>query len=198
MTLPPIQGPSPQQVLEQFRQGAAQEGPLVAQVDGQSFQVLAQGEMGSASGGARSVAWVRDDVDTTSMFMQALAESQGPKLSSAIAASLGLEPAPGKPLSSRAVQQALDMAQTGRQALAGVDFMTRLEHSAVAGGAAFRQVAAKAGVDPASLSGAERARIDEAMAARFDTAAQAGDAVPPATATGWLRSLLASRSDGTA
>jgi hypothetical protein len=198
MTISPTQGPSAQQVLEQFRQGATQEESLVAHVDGQSFQVLAQGEMGSSSGGTRSVAWVRDDVDTTSMFVRALAESSGSKLSGAIAASLGLEPAPGKPLSSRVVQQALDMAQTGRQALAGVDFMTQLEHSAVSGGAAFRQVATASGVDPASLSSADRARIDNDMAARFQAAAKAGDAVPSGTASEWLRSLLAGRSDGAA
>ena len=53
---------------------------------------------------------------------------------------LGLEPNPGKPLSARTVAQALDMAQTSRDALSGVDFLTRLALSATNGAPAFQPV----------------------------------------------------------
>jgi hypothetical protein len=87
------------------------------------------------------------------------------------------------------VHQALDMAQTGKQAMAGVDFMTQLEHSAVAGGVAFTRAASALGIDPASLSTDTRAMLDRQLQARFDTASETP--VQAETAAQWVTAHLA-------
>ncbi|WP_238891461.1 hypothetical protein [Achromobacter insuavis] len=87
--------------------------------------------------------------------------------------------------------QALDMAQTSRDALSGVDFLTRLALSATNGAPAFQQACSDAGVAPASLDAARRGALDQAMQARFDQAAQSGQSpVSLGTAAAWLRDLL--------
>ena len=61
--------------------------------------------------------------DTTTMFTQALGQRYGAGMSQAISQELGLQPAPGQPPWLHAwFQQAMDMAQTGAQALEGVTF----------------------------------------------------------------------------
>lgn len=174
-----------------FGQAASQGVAVQASVDGQSFTVLAEGQFSGASG-SRSVAWVQGETDTTSMFVRALQNSFGAGLSGAVARELGLDPAPGRPLASRLVQQALDMAETGQQALGGVDFLTRLDHSASAGGGAWRAALARAGVDPQSVTAEQKAAIDQAMEARF-AAAQAEGKSPVASsqASAWLQETIA-------
>ncbi|HZY20525.1 MAG TPA: hypothetical protein VFE82_18795 [Ramlibacter sp.] len=175
---------------------AAQRAPEVrVSVDGQEYRVLAQGQL-SGEKGARSVAWIQGDVDTTSVFVQALQQSYGGALSTAVARELGLDPAPGKPLASRLVQQALDMGQTGQKALAGVDFLTFIEHSATTGGGAYRRLLADAGIDPKSVSPAHKQQIDDGLRAQFAAAAAAGASpVPASTASDWLRSRISGLTD---
>ena len=176
--------------IEAFRQGAAKAEEIQAMVvDGHTFKVMAVGQM--PTGSQRSVAWVQGDVDTTALFMQAFSASFGGRLSAAVSQELGLAPAPGKPLASRAVTQALDMAQTGQQAFAGVDFLTQLAHSASAGGAAFKSLVTAQGIPPGVLSKAICSQIDSNMRQRFEAAASAGESPVSATvAANWLRAEL--------
>lgn len=176
--------------IEAFRQGAAQAEELQAMVvDGHTFKILSVGQMPTNS--QRSVAWVQGDVDTTALFMQAFSASFGGRLSAAVSQELGLAPAPGKPLASRVVTQALDMAQTGQQAFAGVDFSTQLAHSASAGSAVFNSLAAAQGIPPGVLSKAICSQIDSSMRQRFEAAASAGESpVSAAIAANWLRAEL--------
>ncbi|HSV46275.1 MAG TPA: hypothetical protein VLJ58_10840, partial [Ramlibacter sp.] len=178
--------------IEAFRQGAQQGEAVQVAVDGQNFKVVAQGQMQAQGATGRSVAWVQGGADTTSLFIDAMAQSYGGALSGAVARELGLAPAPGQPLASRTVTQALEMAGTGAQALAGVDFMTRLDHSAQGQGSAFRGVAAQLGLEPQALDASQRGAIDQRMQARFDAAAATGQSpVAAATASAWLREELA-------
>lgn len=189
-SLSPLGG-IPHPALEAFREGASRGDAVRVSVDGKDFQVLAEGRIEGSAGPGRSVAWVQDDADTTGMFVQALSQGFGSRLSAAVAQELGLAPAPGQPLASRLVQQALDMAQTGSQALSGVDFLTQFEHSAVAGGAAFTRAAGAAGIDPKELSADTRAMLDRQLQARFDAAAAAGDSpVASHIVSGWVASHL--------
>jgi hypothetical protein len=183
--------------LDTFAQKASQSDQLQAMVvDGQAYTVQAVGQL-STAGGQRSVAWVQGDVDTTTLFMQALGASFGGPLSAAVSKELGLAPNPGKPLASRLVTQAMDMAQTGQQALSGIDFSTRLAHSASNGGAAFKAVAAELAISPAALTDASRRDIDARMVQRFDAASASGQTpVSAAQADQWLRAELAAGVGG--
>lgn len=180
-------GPSPQAVIDAFRESAGRgEAVRVIEVDGQRFQVQAEGRLES-SAGTRSVAWVREHTDTTGVFLNALAQRFGTGVASHVAQALDLAPSPGKPLAARLVPQAIEMAETSAQALAGVDFLTQLAHSARSGGTAFQAAAERAGVDSALLDADARARIDQRMQAEFAAAAARGESpVPQATATQWL------------
>lgn len=176
--------------LEAFRQSAQDAPEVRVTLDSGSYQVLGQGQF-SGGGASRSVAWVQGDSDTTSMFVQALSQSFGGGLSAAVARELGLEPAPGKPLASRLVSQALDIAKTGQQALSGVDFLTLLDHSAVAGGMGFKAALSPLPIDPASLDGATRAAIDARIKEKFEQAAARGESpVLAATAQAWIKAEL--------
>lgn len=181
-------GPS----LESFRQGAALADQLQAiEVEGQRFTVQASGQMPTQAG-SRSVDWVQGDVDTTGLFMQAFSASFGGRLSAAVAQELGLAPAPGKPLASRLVNQALDMAQTGQQAFAGIDFLTQVAHSASAGGVAFKAVMAELALPLSALSKTDCSAIDSRMQQRLDAAtAQGHSPVAASQMADWLRSELA-------
>ncbi|AKP88239.1 hypothetical protein [Achromobacter ruhlandii] len=187
MTISSVTPSSPFVSLDAFAQAAQSGQDIYVDIAGETLRVLG---MGTTPGG-RSVAWVAPNVDTTAMFAQALAHSYGQGIASAVSRELGLEPNPGKPLSARTVTLALDMAQTSRDALSGVDFLTRLALSASNGAPAFQQACSDAGVAPASLDAARRGALDLAMQARFDQAAQSGQSpVSLATAAAWLRDLL--------
>ena len=190
--LPPTTaaGP-PQPALESFQE-AAQQGPwLHVSQDGAQWQVKATGITPSQ----RSVAWVepQSEADTTSAFVAALGQSFSRGIQSAVARELGLEPAPGRPLSARTVQQALDMAQTSRTALQGVDFLTQLSVSAAHSSTTFMQACKQLAIDPASLGTEQRTLVDARMEQRFQGAAAERQApVTPATAREWLMQELRS------
>jgi hypothetical protein len=182
-------GPPP---LDAFRTGASQGETVRVTVDGEQFKVLGEGRL-EGGAGARSVSWVQGEVDTTGFFLQALTQSYGGGLSDAIARELGLDPAPGKPLASRSVLQALDMAQTGRGALAGVDFLTQLDLSAGAQGPGFRSMLKELGLEEGRITREQCSELDARMQARFEQAAARGESpVAPGTAREWLRAEIAS------
>lgn len=189
MTISSVTPSSPFVSLDAFAKAAQSGEDVYVDIAGETLRVLG---VGSTPGG-RSVAWVAPNVDTTGMFAQALARSYGQGIASAVSRELGLEPNPGKPLSARTVTLALDMAQTSRDALSGVDFMTRLALSATNDAPAFQQACRDAGVAPSGLDAGRRGALDQAMQARFDQAAESGHSpVSLATAAGWLRDLLKS------
>lgn len=142
MTISSVTPSSPFVSLDAFAKAAQSGEDVYVDIAGETLRVLG---VGSTPGG-RSVAWVAPNVDTTGMFAQALARSYGQGIASAVSRELGLEPNPGKPLSARTVTLALDMAQTSRDALSGVDFMTRLALSATNDAPAFQQACRDAGV----------------------------------------------------
>ncbi len=93
---------------------------------------------------------------------------------------------------SAAAQSALDEAlDVASQALAGVDFLTQLEFSAVHQGAGFKEVAQRFGMDPQEMPQDTRERIDTRMGQRFAEAAATGAApVDRRTASQWLHNEL--------
>lgn len=189
-TLNPTSGLQSQALLDRFTHCATQAAAVQLSVQGQQFDVIALGSL-QGTGGTRQVAWVQPDVDTTTMFTQALGQRYGAGMSQAISQELGLQPAPGQPLASRLVQQAMDMAQTGAQALEGVDFLTRLEHSAQHQGSAFRQLVQQSGLDPSRLSADTLTHLDRQMDASFAAATQRGESpVRPEVASRWLTAYL--------
>lgn len=189
MTIDSVSRPSPgSPQLDAFTQAAQAGGDVYISVAGEQLQVLGTG----TTPGGRSVAWVAPDVDTVSMFSEALARTYGNGIASAVSRELGLSASPGKPLSARTIELAVDMAQTSRHALDGVDFATRLACSASTGSAVFLSACSQAGIDPASVDAQKRQVIDVAMQQRFDQAASAGESpVSLATARTWLSAVLA-------
>jgi len=166
---------------------AAAGGDAILVVSGTQVKVLGTGVTPSG----RSVAWVAPDDDTMRMFADALARSFGNGIASAVTRELGLDRA--GPLSAGTVNRALDMAQTSRHALDGVDFALRLSCLATTGSDAFNDACIQVGVDPASLTHAQRHAIDDAMRERFEQAAEQGQSpVSPDTARAWLRELVQS------
>lgn len=184
---PPIPRGSTGPSLESFR-AAAQGGDwLHLAQDGSSWQVKASG----ATPSGRQVAWVEPQGDTTSAFVDALGQSFSRGIQAAVARELGLQPAPGRPLASRMVEQALEMAQTGQTALDGVDFFTRLNVSAKQDSAEFLRACKQLGLDPAGVAPAQRTQVDALMQQRFDAAAAGLQGpVSPGVARDWLVQTL--------
>ncbi|WP_144630598.1 hypothetical protein [Bordetella genomosp. 13] len=173
--------------IDAFTQAAQGGGDVYISVAGAQLQVLGTG----ATPGGRSVAWVAPDTDTVSMFSQALANTYGNGIASAVSRELGLAASPGRPLAARTIELAVDMAQTSRQALDGVDFATRLACSASTGSSVFMSACSQAGINPASLDVQQRHTLDAAMQQRFDQAAASGHSpVSLDTARTWLAQLL--------
>ena len=173
--------------LDAFQQ-AAQEGDWVhVSRDGAQWKVLGTGTTPSQ----RSVAWIEPGADSTSAFVGALGQSFSQGIQASVVRELGLGPAPGKPLSSRTVMQAIDMAQTSRQTLQGVDFLTQLTMSAVGQSAGFKEACRSAGISSEAVTPQQRESIDAAMQQRFDLAAREGRSpVALQTARDWLRDEL--------
>ena len=71
----------------------------------------------------RAIAWLDPSIDTARHFMDALGDAFGERASVQTARELALAPAPGKVLPSALVHRAIDMAQTAKTALEGVDFL---------------------------------------------------------------------------
>lgn len=173
--------------LEAFQQ-AAKEGDWVhMSCDGTQWKVLATGTTPSQ----RSVAWIEPEADSTSAFVGALGQSFSSGIQASVVRELGLDPAPGKPLSSRTVMHAIDMAQTSRQTLLGVDFLTQLTMSAVNNASGFHGACQAMGLSGSAFDAQQREAIDAAMQKRFEAAAAQGQSpVPAQTAREWLREEL--------
>lgn len=97
-------------------------------------------------------------------------------------------PAPQPPPWSSPEQEACDHART---ALDGVDFLTRMQVSAALSGLGFLACCKELGMDPRSLTLAQRRAVDDQMAAHFRQTADAGGTTGPETAADLLRKLLA-------
>ena len=110
------------------------------------------------------------------MFVTALRDAYGPGIGAAVARQLSLRPAPGRPLEARDVGRALEAAETSQQAIAGVDYLTLLRHSACADSREFRDAAQELGIDTATLGADLRRKLDDALRRRFEEARAAGAA----------------------
>ncbi len=179
-------GPS----LDSFREAANKGASLYVSHDGCEWQVLATGTMPDE----RSVAEAGPGADSQSAFIGALGRVFSAGIQAAVVRDLGLAPAPGQPLASGLVQQAIAMAKTSQQAMLGVDFMTRFMCSAVTRSGGFTAACRAEGRPLEAVSGLECEAIDAAMQRRFAQAASQGKApVPLALAQQWLQfELLAS------
>ena len=82
-----------------------------------------------------------------------------------------------------------------RMALDGVDFLTRMHVSATLLGRGFLACCKELGIDPRSLTLAQRRALDDQMGAHFRHTADAGGIVRPETAANLLHSLLAGTKD---
>lgn len=175
--------------LDAFQQ-AAREGDWVhVSPDGTQWKVLGTGSTPTQ----RSVAWIEPEADATSAFVGALGHSFSQGIQASVVRELGLGPAPGKLLSSRTVMQAIDMAQTSRQSLQGVDFLTQLTLSAVGQSKAFNEACRTHGIAAPAVSSAQREAIDAAMQQRFEAAEREGRSpVAIRTAREWLDEAIRS------
>jgi hypothetical protein len=87
------------------------------------------------------------------------------------------------------LQWLMEAGHTAQKALAGVDFVTCLDHSAVLGGRQFNALVTHLGLEGLDLRAREH--IDKRMKLRFEQAVQAGTApVDPQTAYKWLKNEL--------
>lgn len=171
--------------LQNFQQAAEQHTEVY--LDGERLVVLGTGQTSQG----RQVAWVAPTGDAASSLADALKNAVGPGLGDAIVRELGLSPAPGKPLSARTIKLALSMAQEGRHAMEGVDYMTQLRFSAQNRTADFIRVCQSNNVDPQQLDTLARSVIDQQLAERLHVAAQAGQSpVPPQQAEAWLGDIV--------
>lgn len=108
-------------LLELFSQ-AAMRGPWVLLRVGENGVEVCSTHSGVA-GGRRQP---RSRLDTTSAFLAALGDRYGAELEHAVSELLELRSAPGRPLRSRHVEQALAMTRHAATALDGVRFAARL------------------------------------------------------------------------
>lgn len=178
--------------LNSFRDSAHKGETLHVVHDGSSWKVGASGITVAERFGARG----EIEVDTTSLFADSLGRAFSPRIQAAVVRELGLAPRPGQPLESRVVLQAIAMAEASRQALEGVDFMTRLMFSAATRSGGFTGVCEELGLSPETVSAPQRAAIDACMQERFAQAAQQGQMpVDPGLARQWLQAELMALQD---
>lgn len=178
--------------LDSFNEAASQGKTVHVHHDGSSWEVAAQGMTSSG----RAVTWVKPDskseFDTTLVFLNALEQRFSRGIQVTVARVLGLKPAPGQPLASRSVKQAIAMAETIRTTMNGVDCLTQLMSSAAANSGSFKAACAQAGLSPAAFSKTQRKSLDAAMQQHFQQAADQGQSpVAPKLAQQWLRAELA-------
>lgn len=127
----------------------------------------------------------------TGRFIYALQAAFGVSMAKAIERELALDRVCARPLRAREFRRAVELAEAGRPALAGVDFGTRLRLGAVVNAPGFRQIARDLGLTGSQLTPQARHAVDARMAQRFERARLAGlSPVPEATAEKWLRSDL--------
>jgi len=187
MSISPIASSHRSVPLDAFTRAAERGGDIYLDAAGDELRVLPA----EAAPDARRAVPATPGGDASSAFMQALARAYGAPVARAVESQVGLAPAPGKPLPASVVEQAIAMAQAGRQALLGVDFVTALALSARSEGAAFCAACRELGIDPKDLDEARRRDIDQAMRERFQEAAADGRSpVDPAAARGWLDDVL--------
>lgn len=178
--------------LDMFRKVAGHGETLQVVHDGSMWTVWASGTTVTERFGAGT----GFDIDTTSIFADALEQAYSRGIRDAVVRELGLEAKPGQPLESRLVLQALAMAKASQQALEGVDFMTRLMCSAVTRSTGFVDACRVLALAPEAFSAAQRECIDANMGQRFAQALHQGRSpVAPALAQQWLQAeLLALRA----
>lgn len=178
--------------LDAFRKEAENHDAITLSLEGESWQVRG---VGSLPGSGRQVAWVQSDnpeVDTTSEFVNALNRSFSAGISKAVSGILDLQPNPGKPLASRTVSTAIDMATTGAQAISGVDFFTRLQFAATTGGTEFQRVRQEMGLS-SKLDMNDLKMVDSRLDQEFAKAKESGNSpVTYQTAERWLKEALSS------
>lgn len=173
--------------LNSFRESAGNGGTLQVVHDGSTWTVWARGTTVTERLGSRRAF----EVDTTSIFVDALGRAFSRGIQEAVVRELGLAPSPGKPLDSRLVLQSIAMAETSQKALQGVDFMTQLMFSAGAHSMAFVAACRELGLPPDAIGPQQRAAIDACMQQRFARAAQQGQCpVAPELAQQWLHAEL--------
>lgn len=177
--------------LNSFRDSAGKGETLQVVHDGSLWTVWACSTAATQHFGTRPDL----EVDTTSIFIDALGAVFPMGVRDAVVRELGLVPRPGAPLQSRLVLQAIAMAETSQKALQGVDFMTQLMFSAAAHSVEFVSACRALGLAPEAFSAQQRAAVDVCMQERFGQAAQRGQfPVASAVAQEWLRAELQSLS----
>lgn len=173
--------------LDSFHESASKGETLQVVHDGSLWKVWAGSTTLTERLGGRS----EFEVDTTAIFVHALERAYSPGIRDAVVRELGLAPRPGLPLEARVVLQAMAMAEASRQALEGVDFMTRLMCSAAAQSAGFAEACRTLGLSPEAISAQQRVAIDARMQQRFAQAAHQGQfPVAPELAQQWLQAEL--------
>jgi len=184
-TIDPASTPTGRLGLSAFAEAARQDDGARLVVAGESLRVLGTG----TTPAGRNVAWVAPDDRTVALFTNALAEAYGNGIAGAVSRELGL--ARNGTLSAATVNRAIDMAETSRQALEGIDFALRLSCLAGTNSEAFRAACTEADVIPDHLDSSRRDAIDDAMRLRFEQSQQAGASpVSPDTARAWLVELI--------
>jgi hypothetical protein len=174
-------------------QRAAKEGAVVQIcIEGSDFDVQAQGHFNHEDGTFRSVSWVTSSAhDATHFFLSALKNSYGEKLSEITFRELKIQSKSDQSLESRVVIQALNMAKTSYEALGGVDFATKLEHSAQCGGPEYKKMLLKLKIEPDTISTDQKLEIDNYILNNFKhEAAEGRSPVSRETAMNWLRDKL--------
>ncbi len=146
---------------------AGDEGEVRVRIDGSNCLVLATGK--TASG--RDVSWIANaEPDATSVYLSVFQKHFGKRLTNAVLEHFSDELSPGKPLSARTVTLALEMADRSLTVLSGVDFLTKLQSSAVAHGHNFEAACKRLGLNPATFNIETRTRIDGVIQNRFRAA----------------------------
>lgn len=162
-------------LLDEFERVASNNGSKLIELDGEKLRVLGHGTL---PGSGRSVAWVDASQDgsaassVTRVFAEALSDRFGSRLASGIARELGLDITAGKPIESRTVTAAIDMARTASNALEGSYFALRLSFDPVLNGTGFSSVVNELGLDPGRFDAGVRDEVKsrlESFLSRSDT-----------------------------
>lgn len=189
MSIPSSPPPSSSSLsLQAFHEAAAHQTDVY--LDGERLVLLGSGKTPQG----RQIDWVAPAGDTSGALIRALNDAVGAGLGSAIARELSLTSAPGKPLSARTIERAVNMANEGMHMLEGVDFMTQLRLSAQNGTPDFIRLCTQAGIDPQQLDATTRKDIDDMLAQRFQAAAQTGHVpVSDPESERWLTEIIQSK-----
>ena len=173
---------------------AGDDGEVRVRLDGQTYLVLAAGRTPSG----RDVSWVTStEPDAAAIYLAVLKKHFGPRLAGAVADHFPTDLRPGTPLRARVVTEAMHMADRSLTAFSGVDFLSRLQGSALARGPQFDAACRRHGIDGAALPVETRAAIDRALQQRFQLAMVNGESpVPAARVQQWLEEILTAQRSG--